>query len=60
MFNDNIINLTFCTIIIMPASRIDKFSAGRTKCRSPMWIRTWWTRQTLFLKSIYKEHLNPP
>ena len=35
MCSDNIIILTFCTIIKMPASRVDKFSARRTKCRSP-------------------------
>ena len=28
MFKENIIKLTCCTIIKMPASRIDKFSAG--------------------------------
>ena len=33
-FSENIINLT-CMIIKMLASRVDKFSAGRTKCRSP-------------------------
>ena len=49
MFSENIINLTCCIIIKMPAFRVDKFSAGRTKCRSPM-----------FLWSIYKdkEYLN--
>ena len=36
MFSENIILLAFCTIIKMPAFRVDKFSAGRTKCRSPM------------------------
>ena len=30
----NIINLPCCTIVKIPASRIDKFSAGRTQCRS--------------------------
>ena len=29
MFSENIINLTCCTIIKMPASRLDKFSACR-------------------------------
>ena len=33
MFSENIINLTFCSIIKMPAFRVDKFSAGRTKCK---------------------------
>ena len=27
---------TCCTIIKLPASRIGKFSVGRTKCRSPV------------------------
>ena len=39
----------------MPASRLDKFSAGRTKCTSTMSIRTWWNIPAL---SIYKEYLN--
>ena len=34
VFSVNIINLTCCTIIKMPASRIDNYSAGRTNCRS--------------------------
>ena len=34
--SENIIILTCCTIIKMPATRVDKFSAGRIKCRSPM------------------------
>ena len=38
MFSENIINLTCVIIIKMPAFRIDKFSAGRTKCRSPMFL----------------------
>ena len=40
MFSENIIisksNLTFCTLIKMPASREDKFNARKTKCRFPM------------------------
>ena len=36
MLHKNIINLACCTIIIMPASRNDKFSAGQTKCRFPI------------------------
>ena len=36
LFSEKIINLTCCTIIKMPASRVDKFSAGRTTCKSPM------------------------
>ena len=55
MFSENIFNLTCCTIIKMPASRVDKFSAGRTKCRSTVSIRTWWKSQAL---SIYKEYFN--
>ena len=31
MFSENIISLTCCIIIEMPAFRVDKFSAGRTK-----------------------------
>ena len=46
MFSENIFNLT---IINMPASRVDKFSEGRTKCRSLMWIRTRRNSLTLFL-----------
>ena len=34
LFNENTINLTCCTIIKMPALRIDKCCAGRTKCLS--------------------------
>ena len=49
MFSENIINLTCCIIIKMPAFRVDKFSAGRTKCRSPMLKRTWWNSLALFL-----------
>ena len=41
MFKENIIKLTYCTIINMPASRVDKFSAGWTNCRSPMKTRAW-------------------
>ena len=41
MFSENIINLTCCIIIKIPAFTVDKISAGRTKCRSPaLWIRT--------------------
>ena len=49
MFSENIINLTCCIIIKMPAFRVDKFSAGRTKCRSPMLKRTRWNSLALFL-----------
>ena len=49
MFSENIINLTCCIIIKMLAFRVDKFSAGRTKCRFPMLIRTWWNSLALFL-----------
>jgi len=38
MFKENIINLTCCIIIKMPAVRLDKFSVGRTICRSPMFL----------------------
>ena len=37
------------TIIKMATSRIDKFSARRTKCRSPMSTRIWWNSPTTFL-----------
>ena len=40
MFKENIIKLTNCTIIKMPASRVDKFSAVWTNCRSSMLTRT--------------------
>ena len=30
-FSENIINLIYCIIIKIPAFRVDKFSAGRTK-----------------------------
>ena len=36
MFSENMINLTYCIKIKMPAFRVDKFSAVRTKCRSPL------------------------
>ena len=49
MFSENIINLTCCIIIKMPAFRVDKFSAGRTECRSPMLKRTLWNSLALFL-----------
>ena len=29
--------------------RIYRFSEGKTKCRSPMWIRTMWNSLALFL-----------
>ena len=48
MFSENIINLTCSINIKMPAFRVDKFRAGRTKCRSPMLKRTWWDRLALF------------
>ena len=48
MFSENIINLTCCIIIKMLAFRVDKFSAGRTKCRSSMLKRTWWNRLALY------------
>ena len=48
MFSANIINLTCCIIIKMPEFRVDNFSAGRTKWRSPMLKRTWWNSLALF------------
>ena len=59
MFSENIINLTCCIIIKMPAFRVDKFSAGRTKCRSPMLKRTWWNSLALFLIVNLKGVLKP-
>ena len=49
MFSENIINLTYCIVIKMLEFRVDKFSAGRTKCRSPMLKRTWWRWKSLAL-----------
>ena len=49
MFKGNIIKLTYCTIIKMPASRVEKFSVGWTLCRSPMKTRAWWNSPTLIL-----------
>ena len=49
MFSEIIINLTCYTIIKIPASRVDTFIAGRSKCRSPMLKRTWWNSLALFL-----------
>ena len=49
MFSEKIINLTYCIIIKMPAFRIDKFSAGRTKNRSSMLKRTVQNSLALFL-----------
>ena len=49
MFSENIINLTCCIIIKKLAFRVEKFSAERTKCRSPMLKRTWWNSLALFL-----------
>ena len=59
MFSENIINLTYCTIIKMPASRVDKFSAGRTKCRSPVLKRTWWNSLAPFLIGNLQGVLKP-
>ena len=47
MFSENII--TCCIIIEMPAFRVDKFSAGRTKWRSPIRIRAWWNSPAVFI-----------
>ena len=44
---------TCCTIIKMSASRADKFSAKRTKCRSPIVEQS-----SIVPYSIYKEYLN--
>ena len=49
MFIENIINLTCCIIIKMPAFRVDKFSAVRTKSRSPILKGTMWNSLALFL-----------
>ena len=49
MFSENIINLTSISRYSISAFRVDKFSAGRTKCRSPMLKRTWWNSLALFL-----------
>ena len=57
MFKENIIKLTCCTIIKMLVSRIDKFSAGQTKCRYPMQTRRWWNSPTLLL-SLSVRNLN--
>ena len=46
MFSENIISLTCCIIIEMPALRVDKFSAGRTA----MLKRTCWNSLALLLK----------
>ena len=35
--------------VLLVAFRVDKFSAGRTKCRSLMLKRTWWNSLALFL-----------
>ena len=48
MFSANIINLTCCIIVKMSAFRVDKFSVGRTKFRSPMLKRTLWNTLALF------------
>ena len=45
MFSENM-------IIKMPTFRVDKFSAVRTKCRSPMLKRTWWNSLALFLTMV--------
>ena len=59
MFSQNIINLTSCSIIKLPAFRVDKFCTGRTKCRSPMLKRTWWNSLALFLIVNLKGVLKP-
>ena len=41
----------------MPAFRVDKFSAGRTKCRSPMLKRTWWNSLAVNLQGVLKPFL---
>ena len=58
MFSEKIINLTCCSIIKMPASRVDRFSAGRTKYRSPMLKEHGGTVQHCSKQSIFKEYLN--
>ena len=42
-----------------PAFRVDKFSAGRTKCRSPVLKRTWWNILALFLIGNLQGVLKP-
>ena len=59
MFSENIINLTCCIIIKMPAFRVYKFSAGRTKFRSPMLKRTWWNNLALFLIYLGLDLIEP-
>ena len=50
MFNRNIIILTCCcTIIKMPGSKVDKFSAGRTKCRCLVKTNTWMNKPAQLL-----------
>ena len=43
----------------MPAFRVDKFSAVRTKCRSPMLKRTMWNSPALVLIVNLQGVLNP-
>ena len=43
----------------MPAFRVDKFCAGRTKFRSPMLKKTWWNSLALFLIVNLKGVLKP-
>ena len=57
MFIENMINLTWCIIFKMQSFREDKFSAGRTKCRSPMLKWTWWISLALFLIVNLKPYL---
>ena len=56
MFSEKIIYLTCCIIIKMPAFRVDKFSAGRTKYRSEKNMVE--QSSTVPNKSIYKDYLN--
>ena len=50
MFSENIINLTFCIIIKMPAFRVNKFSAGRKDQMQVSYVeRTWWNSLAQFL-----------
>ena len=57
MFSENII-IIIIIIIKMPAFRVDKFSAGRTKCRPSKLKRTWWNSLALFnLQGVLKPFL---
>jgi len=51
--------LPFLLVASLSKFRVDKFSAGRIKCRSPMLKITWWNSLALFLIGNLQGVLKP-